>query len=116
MRIRALFCIVAASAPLLSGCDPTRPFRVIDDPRPIRRVVVAPDTVRAAVGDTVRFTARVLAAGDRDATEYTVVWSVGNPGVASAVSGGRVVALGSGVSEVLATAAGVRGSAVLVVR
>ncbi|MDX2184062.1 MAG: hypothetical protein SFW08_08765 [Gemmatimonadaceae bacterium] len=113
-RLRLLTVLLLASAGL--GCDPTKPLRVIDDPRPIRRVVVRPDTIVAAVGDTVQYDAAALAAGDREASEFTATWTVGNPGAARAVGAGRVVATGVGTSEIFATIRGLRGRAVLVVR
>lgn len=108
------------AAVLLAGagvaCDPTKPLRVIDDPRPIRRVVVRPDTIVASVGDTVQFDATALAARDREAGEFAAAWTVGNPGAARALGTGRVVALDVGTSEIFATIRGLRGRAVLVVR
>lgn len=94
-----------------SACDIARPFTIIDDARPIDRIVVAPAVANAAVGDTVRFTARVLGRSDQELSEVTVTWSAGDPGVARSLGNGRFVLLAAGTSEVLATAVGQRGVA-----
>jgi hypothetical protein len=94
-----------------TGCDVTGPFRVIDDPRPILSVRIAPDSLSGNRGDTVRFTAQALGRGDRVAAEATVTWAVGDPSVARSLGDGGVLCVEPGISEVVASAGGRRALA-----
>lgn len=106
---------LAVAALLMAGCDPTAPFRAINDDRAVDRVTVDPGIVSATVGDTLTVTAQPLGPGNRVISEAEITWSSGNQFVTRSIGGGRFVALAPGETQLLATSRGRRGIAFLTV-
>jgi hypothetical protein len=72
------------------------------------RVTVTPSTAALAVGDTIRFTAKVVDRLGRTLSSSLVSWQSSNPAVASIASTGKVTALKSGSAAIYATAGAAR--------
>jgi hypothetical protein len=116
-RARAVALVaLSASAVMLGACDPTRPFRVVNDARPVTRLTITPDSIIAAIGDTVRFTSHASGAGSREIPEATVTWVAGNPVVLRYVRPGVFVARALGTSEATVINGTLRASGRVIVR
>lgn len=102
--------------PFGAGCDIERPLRVVDAPRTVLQLRVAPDTLRLAVGDSARLRVTALGRGDREIGEASVVWGVGNPAVVQLLRPGVVRAVALGQSEVLVASGGLVATALVEVR
>jgi len=107
---------VLIGAGVMSACDVTRPFRALNEARVVERVTVTPDTVRAAIRDTIVLTAKPIGARDQVVTEAEISWSSGDLSIARSLGVGRFVVVSDGSAELFATAGGRRGVARLVVR
>ncbi|HYW32905.1 MAG TPA: hypothetical protein VE869_15500 [Gemmatimonas sp.] len=114
-RMRTSYFVAGILAAGMSACDIADPFRVLSDDRAVERVVVTPDTVTAAIRDTIELAAKPIGAGDREITEAVIVWSSGDPSLARSLGEGRFVVVARGTAEVFATTRGRRGSARIVV-
>jgi hypothetical protein len=115
---RPLVLAIAAIAggALLAACNPLDPLRVLDDPQGIDSLSISPDSTNATVGDTVRFTLKVLGSKNSEIAGRTARWSVGNPIVATVNDSGLVTTRAVGRTEILASVESYRVSAVLIVR
>jgi hypothetical protein len=100
----------------IAACDPAKPFRVLSDARPVNSLSISPDSIIAAVGDTVRFASHAIGAGNREIAEAAVVWVVGNPVVLHYVRAGVFVARTIGTSQATALSGTLRASARVIVR
>jgi uncharacterized protein YjdB len=78
-------------------------------------VEVTPGRLSLAVGDVRRLSAVPLDAGGRSLSGRRVRWSARDPAIASVSGDGQVTARAPGTTEVVATAEGKRGSAVVTV-
>lgn len=106
--------IALTCAPAFAGCDVSEPFRVLTDERQVERVIVTPEIVTAATGDTVQLTARPVGAGDRAISEAEIVWTTGDPSIARSLGEGRFVVVSAGLAQVFATARARRGVAQII--
>ncbi|HWP36231.1 MAG TPA: Ig-like domain-containing protein [Gemmatimonadales bacterium] len=77
-------------------------------------VTVTPASPRLAVGESVQLTATITD-GNGDPLAGTVAWATVHPGVASVDGTGLVTAAGAGQARIVATFAGVGGSAMVTV-
>ena len=110
-RKRSVGLPLVAVVSILTGCDISGPFRVLTDEREVERVTITPDTITAAIRDTVRLSAKPFGRSDREITEFEIAWSTGDPSIARSLGGGRFVVVSTGTAEVFATARGRRGAA-----
>lgn len=106
---------VATAVIAVAACGVADPFRVLDDVRVVERVILSPDSVTAAVRDTVTLTASAIGRDDRKVTEAKIDWTSGDPSVARSIGEGRFVVIAMGSAEVFATTRGQRGRARVVV-
>ena len=118
MRPGSVGCAVFAAvvATVASACDPTEPFRAIDEERVVERVTIAPDSVSAAVRDTFQFAGTAIGPADRVIQEAEIAWTPGNPSIVRSIGDGRFVVVSAGTAELIATSLGRRGVARLVSR
>lgn len=107
---------ILIGAAIVSACDVAEPFRVLTDERTVDRVTVTPDTVNAAIRDTIQLNATPIGAGDRVITEAEVAWSSGDPSIARSLGNGRFAVVSGGTAELFATTRGRRGVARVVAR
>ena len=92
---------------LVGGCDDPVP-----PPAPTKVTVSPTATALPSLGDTVRLTATVLDQHGEPMPKVAVVWSSGDPSVASVEhTSGLVTAVANGTATVTATADSVRGTA-----
>ncbi|HUQ80387.1 MAG TPA: Ig-like domain-containing protein [Gemmatimonadaceae bacterium] len=89
---------------------------IVVTPVPVARVGVSPSEASVIVGQTVQLDAAAEAANGQTLTGRTVVWSSGDPSVASVSAAGLVTGLAPGSTVVFASVDGVTGTAVITVR
>ncbi len=115
-RIRSRSAVLLILAVGAAACDVEKPFRVLSDDRTVERVRMTPETISAAIRDTIQLTATAIGTDDREITEAAIVWSSGDPSIARSIGDGRYVIVSSGTAEVFATSRGRRAGAVVTAR
>ncbi len=106
--------LVAAFALTACGGDSGSTEPPADDP--VTSVTVSPAADTVLVGDMVSFQATARTRSGATATGTTTTWSSSQTGVATVDAQGRVTGVAPGTSEIRATAAGVSGTADVVVQ
>ncbi len=90
--------------------------RISEGPPPLARIEVTPDTLElTGAGATGQLVATVFDSADLPVEGVDVTWSSSNPSVATVNADGLVTSLAEGQVTVTATAAGIVGSAVVMV-
>lgn len=93
--------------------DTVRTIVMVEVDQEPASVSVTPDSVRAAVGATVSYSATVLDANDSTIASPFLVWSTTDAAVATVTSGGEATAVAAGTVGIVATAGSVADTATL---
>ena len=116
IRARASRLPLAILLSVVAACDPTEPYRVLDEARVVETVRVTPDTITAALRDTFKLEATAIGRGNRSVSEARFEWTSGDLSVVRSLGDGRFAVVSAGTAQVFATTGGSRGSALLIVR
>lgn len=108
-----MVAVVAVALASLAACDPLGPLQVLSEEQRLESIMIAPDSTDLKVGDSIKVVVTLVGKGGGNLTGQSPVLTVGNPFNISVNASQYVKGLRVGRSEVLATAAGVRGSAVI---
>jgi trimeric autotransporter adhesin len=89
---------------------------IVVTPVPVARVTVSPPEASVIIGQTLQLDARPEAANGQALGGRTVVWTSGDPSVASVSATGVVTGLAAGSTVVFASVDGVPGTSLVTVR
>ena len=115
MRLRILAFSVLTSG--ISGCGggATDPPAPADRPRAAEVTITPVAAELTALGETIRFSARVRDQNGQVMAGATVSWSSGNTSVATVDGSGLATAVGNGTAPVMVTSGSASGSATVIV-